>query len=98
MAFKQSNNPVSRKTSPLFKGGSISLSEKDLKDTKSASQQPSQSLNNPEGQGGYDYESPDFDNVQGQGGIDYEAADYKKKSPSLKKIIMSGANNKMKQK
>jgi len=98
MAFKQSNNPVSRKTSPLFKGGSISLSEKDLKDTKSASIAPSQTLNNPEGQGGYDYESPDFDNVEGQGGIDYEAADYKKKTPSVKEIIMSGANNKMKQK
>ena len=58
----------------------IKLSDKDLKDPKSASSAPAPQLDNVEGQGGFDYESPDFDNVEGQGGIDYEAADYKKKS------------------
>ena len=58
----------------------IKLSDKDLKDPKSASSAPAPKLNNVEGQGGFDYEAPDFDNVEGQGGIDYEAADYKKKS------------------
>jgi len=56
----------------------IKLNDKDLNSTNSASSSPSTSIG-VEGQGGTDYESPDYDNVEGQGGVDYEAKDYKKK-------------------
>ena len=57
----------------------IKLNDKDLSSTKSASSSKPASIG-VEGQGGTDYESPDYNNVEGQGGIDYEAEDYKKKT------------------
>ena len=65
--------------SPLYKSGVVTLSEEEIKSSKSASASKPSSIG-VEGQGGTDYESPDYDNVEGQGGIDYEAEDYKKKT------------------
>ena len=65
--------------SPLYKSGVVTLSEEEIKSSKSASASKPSSIG-VEGQGGTDYESPDYDNVEGQGGIDYEAKDYKKKT------------------
>jgi len=55
----------------------IKLNDKDLKSEKSESF-PQADLG-VEGQGGTDYESPEYDNVEGQGGVDYEAEDYEAK-------------------
>ena len=67
--------------SPFRKEGVITLSEKDLKKTKSASPESPKEISF-EGQGGKDYENRPEDaiNPEGQGGIDYEAQDYKKKT------------------
>ena len=75
--FQQS---FSAKT-PFRNEGVVTLSEKDIKDAKSASSQPAKEISY-EGQGGKDYENrpEDATNPEGQGGIDYESKDYKKKT------------------
>ena len=62
--------------SPFRNKGVVTLSEKDIKDAKSASSQPAAEISF-EGQGGIDYENdPRFaENPEGQGGKDYEADD-----------------------
>ena len=62
--------------SPFGNKGVVTLSEKDIKDAKSASSQPAAEISF-EGQGGIDYENdPRFaENPEGQGGKDYEADD-----------------------
>jgi hypothetical protein len=69
--------------SPFRNKGVVTLSEKDIKDAKSASSKPAVEISF-EGQGGIDYENdPRFaENPEGQGGIDYESKDYKKKTES----------------
>ena len=67
--------------SPFRNQGVVTLSEKDIKDAKSASSKPAKEISY-EGQGGKDYENRPEDaiNPEGQGGIDYESKDYKKKT------------------
>ena len=62
--------------SPFGNKGIVTLSEKDIKNAKSASSQPAAEISY-EGQGGIDYENdPRFAvNPEGQGGKDYEADD-----------------------
>ena len=49
----------------------IKLSDKDLKDPKSASPEPASQLDNAEGQGGFDYEKPKGEmNFAGDDGYD----------------------------
>lgn len=68
MAFKIKNFYGS----PLHsKGFTISLSEKDIKNEKSASSKPAAKLENTEGQGGYDYEKQKGEmNFPGDDGYD----------------------------
>ena len=67
MAYKQKYKGVSRKD----KGFTISLSEEDIKNEKSASSKPAAKLENTEGQGGYDYEKPKGEmNFPGDDGYD----------------------------
>ena len=76
MAYTQKYKGLSRKGN----GFSISLSEEDIKNEKSASPEKAKEISY-EGQGGKDYENlpKDAINPEGQGGIDYESADYKPK-------------------
>jgi len=67
MAYKQQYKGVSKKG----KSFTISLSEKDIKNEKSASSKPAAKLENTEGQGGYDYEKPKGEmNFPGDDGYD----------------------------
>ena len=93
MAYKQSNNPVSRKTSPLRDKGnhphskdgahtSFALSELDAVTEKEAARSKAQAskLYNPEGQGGTNYESEDEQTYPGgEVGADYDEEGLKKK-------------------
>ena len=88
MTYKQSNNPISRKTSPLRNKGNhphphtFTLSELDTAAEKETTRSKAQAgeLYNPEGQGGTNYESEDEQTYAGgEMGRDYDEEGLKKK-------------------
>lgn len=88
MGYKQTNNPISRKTSPLRDKGNhphphtFTLSELDVATEKEAARSKTQAseLYNPEGQGGINYESEDEQTYAGgEVGVDYDEEGLKKK-------------------
>ena len=87
MAYTQKYKGLSRKG----KGFSISLSEEDIKNEKSASPEKAKEISY-EGQGGKDYENlPKYAiNPEGQGGRDYEAKDYKPKKNGMSRKETGG--------
>ena len=74
--------------SPFGNKGVVTLSEKDIKEIKSASSNEKPLALTPgAAQGGTDYEAKlaasESENPEGQGGTDYESKDYKKKTESV---------------
>ena len=65
------SSPFQRAFSSRSPLNEIKISDKDLKDPKSASPEPASQLDNAEGQGGFDYEKPKGEmNFAGDDGYD----------------------------